>query len=72
MTIVDKLKNLLPELEYGRGTHVEWRDCDQRYRDENPSIGDKEFHNKLVKIYDNRISTVKEAIEILEKWELNK
>lgn len=64
---VARLKNIIPELEYARETHVQWRDCHQKYRDENPSIGDSAFHKKYVEIYDERIAAIKEAIEIINK-----
>lgn len=28
--LADELDGLLPELEFARQTHVEWRDCDLR------------------------------------------
>ena len=56
-----ELDGLLPELEFARETHVQWRDCDQSWRDANPSIGDSAFHDGYVTIYDTRISTIKRA-----------
>lgn len=64
---IKKLEDLLPELRHGRGTHIEWRDCHQKYRDDNPDIGDSEFHAELVRVYDNRIETILEAIELLKE-----
>jgi len=58
------LKELLPDLEYGRETHVLWRDCHQKYRDQNPHIGDVKHHDRYVEIYGNRISTVMDAIDV--------
>lgn len=63
--IAARLDALLPDLEYSRETHVQWRDCDQRYRDENPAIGDAEFHAKAVSWYDERIAAIKEAAAAL-------
>lgn len=60
-----KLAALLPGLEFSRQTHVEWRDCDQSWRDRNPSIGDSAFHDKCVKEYDERIASINEAIKAL-------
>lgn len=65
--IVDRLNALIPELEYSRETHIQWRDCDQRYRDENPDIGSAAFHDEQVKIYDERISAINEAIAALAR-----
>ena len=64
--LIDRLNNLLPELEHGKETHRQWRDCDQKYRDENPDIGDKDFHTNLVKVYENRISCVTDALEYIK------
>lgn len=61
-----RLKKLLPELEFGRGTHIQWRDCPQIYREKNPDIGDIEFHQKCVDTYDERIATIKDAITFIE------
>lgn len=60
-----RLKALIPGLEYSRETHRQWRDCDQKYRDENPAIGDPDFHQKCIDEYDERISAIKEAIGAL-------
>jgi len=57
----EALEDLLPELEYARETHVQWRDCAQVFRDNNPQIGDSNFHAEMVVTYDKRISTIKEA-----------
>ena len=64
--IVMRLKNLLPELDYARETHRQWRDCDQKYRDKNPDIGESEFHAKYVDIYDERISAIEETVTFLQ------
>ena len=66
-THIIRLKNLLPDLIYSKETHRQWRDCDQKYRDENPDIGDSEFHAKYVDIYDERISAIEEIITFLQK-----
>lgn len=60
--IVDRLNSLLPELNYNRETHRQWRDCEQKYRDRNPEIGDSKFHADCVKLYDERIESIKLAI----------
>ena len=65
--LVMRLKNLLPELNYAKETHRQWRDCDKKYRDKNPDIGDSEFHAKYVDIYDERISTIEEAVTFLQE-----
>ena len=70
MTLQERLLAILPDLEHGRETHNIWANCDQKYRDENPDIGDVEFHLAHVRIYDERISLVTEAaskIDSLEK-----
>lgn len=64
--LIERLGNLVPELEYGRETHVQWRDCDQKYRDAEPSIGTREFHADMVTKYDERIACVRAAIAYIE------
>lgn len=64
-----RLKALLPNLEYSRETHVEWRDCHQKYRDENPRIGDAKFHQTCVDDYDERITAINDTIEFFYKLE---
>lgn len=64
--VANRLQALLSELEYARQTHVEWRDCDQSYRDANPHIGDSAFHQNCVSIYDERIDAIKEAVKVLQ------
>ena len=64
--VVKRLLNLLPDLEYSRQTHVIWRDCDQKYRDENPDIGDVDHHKQCIAEYDERITAIKEAVETIE------
>lgn len=61
----NRLAALLPDLEYAQETHVQWRDCDQRYRDMNPDIGSAEFHAQLVREYNERIEAIREAIVCL-------
>jgi hypothetical protein len=63
----DRLEALLPELEYSRQTHIEWRDCSQEYRDRNPQIGNAEFHDSCVKDYDERIAAITEAAALLRR-----
>lgn len=65
MEPVADLLSLIPDLEYGKETHRQWRDCDQSRRDANPDIGDSAFHDSLVDIYNNRIATVKFAADQL-------
>ena len=65
LIIIQRLEGLLPELQYSRETHVQWRDCDQSYRDRNPEIGEAEFHARAVQDYDNRICVIRDAIEHL-------
>ena len=64
--LIMRLKNLLPELNYTRETHRQWRDCHKKYRDKNPDIGNSEFHEKYVDIYDERISAIEEAMTFLQ------
>lgn len=64
-----KLRGLLPKLEYARETHRQWRDCHQSYRDANPDIGDSAFHQQAVDDYDERIRLIKEAADRLEAAE---
>lgn len=64
--LIQRLEALIPDLEDGRETHRDWRDCHQKYRDKSPDIGDKNFHARYVLIYDERISAVKEAIEFIK------
>lgn len=65
--ISERLEALLPELEYSRETHVQWRDCEDKWRRANPQIGDKAFHAEMVRVYDERISTIKQAAEALRQ-----
>lgn len=65
-TLTARMRELLPKLEYGRETHVQWRDCDQKYRDAEPSIGTREFHAEMVDEYDERIACFKAAIAYIE------
>jgi len=60
-TLAAELEALLPELEYSRQTHIEWRDCPQHCRDRNPEIGSAAFHADAVKQYDVRIETIRRA-----------
>ncbi len=62
LQICQMLEALIPELAEGQETHRIWRDCDQKYRDSNPSIGDKEFHTNMVKTYQIRIDIIRSAI----------
>jgi hypothetical protein len=50
---------IIEELKYSQETHRIWRDCDQKYRDENPDIGDSEFHDNMVLTYQTRIDFIK-------------
>ena len=69
--LIVELTKLIPDMEHGRETHRQWRDCDQIHRDKEPSIGDKDFHTRLVTVYDNRIRVIQGAINyILNKFKL--
>ena len=63
---ITRLENLLPELNYAKETHRQWRDCDQEHRDKNPDIGDSDFHAKYVDIYDERISAIEGVVIFLK------
>lgn len=63
----EELEGLLPELEYARETHVQWRDCQQKDRDANPDIGDADFHERMVRTYDVRIETIRKAASLLRR-----
>jgi hypothetical protein len=65
--VVERLTALLPDLEYSRQTHVDWRDCESKYRVANPDIGDAEFHAQCVREYDERIGAIREAIDLLSE-----
>lgn len=69
LKICKELESLLPGLEYSRQTHVLWRDCEQKYRDENPEAGDKEHHIQCIEEYDQRIATIKDAINTITEQE---
>jgi hypothetical protein len=60
-----RLALLIPELEHDRETHRQWRDCDESYRQRNPSIGDSKFHADCVAMYDERIRTARLALETI-------
>jgi len=62
LEICKNLESLIPELVYSQETHIVWRDCDQKHRDANPSIGDKDFHRDMVKTYQVRIDVIMSAI----------
>ena len=47
-SLLERLSALLPELEFSKETHRQWRDCEQIYRDQNPMIGDRAFHDTQV------------------------
>lgn len=61
--VVLELKALLPLLEYGRETHVQWAAADQKDLDANPRIGDRKFHSEMVEQYDMRIRGINRAIK---------
>lgn len=66
--VVTRLRNLLPELEFGRGTHVVWRDWllkDPENEKVNPHAGSAEFHAGYVGTYDERIAAINAAIAAL-------
>jgi len=62
LEICKNLESLIPELVHSQETHRMWRDCDQKHRGANPSIGDKEFHSNMVKTYQVRIDVIMSAI----------
>lgn len=64
--LIGRLEALLSDLEFSRETHRQWRDCDQSYRDQNPDIGDDQFHAQMMNVYDERISVIVDAIECLK------
>ena len=65
--IRERLENMLEGLEERRETHKQWRDCDQVYRDQNPSIGDSDFHAHCVEEYDEYIDTVQGAMSLIDR-----
>lgn len=67
LTICKNLNSLVIELYEGQETHRIWRDCNQKYRDLNPDIGDEKFHAKMVKTYQLRIGTIKSAIIYIQE-----
>jgi hypothetical protein len=70
--MADRLEKLLPELEYSRKTHVQWRDAPAHWHTENPDIGDPAYHASCIVDYDTRISTIKEAAALLRLHFQNK
>ena len=71
--VIQRLDALLPELQEGRITHVEWGewmagDTDGSRMAKNPDIGDAGFHAHMVEVYDTRIQTVKAARAALLKY----
>lgn len=66
--MADRLASLLPELEYSRGTHIQWRDAPKKWHEENPDIGDRDHHIECIGCYDNRIQTIKDAEKMLRSF----
>lgn len=65
-SLLERLSALLPELEFSKETHRQWRDCEQIYRDQNPMIGDPAFHDTQVELYEERIETILDTISLLK------
>lgn len=63
----DRLEALLPELEYSRQTHVEWRDCSIATRTSATKGIVAAYHDSCVKDYDERIAAIKEATALLRR-----
>ena len=66
--IVARLRALLPDLEWGRETHVQWRDYLASGRAPSGAdrdVGDAAFHQRLVEIYDERIAAVCQAADFI-------
>lgn len=67
MKAATRLANLLPELHRGRMTHVKWRDYFAAFPDlagnpEFEKLGDAEFHQAQIEIYDERIGSISEMV----------
>jgi len=66
--LLSRVQDLIPLLEDGRETHVEWRDwlkANPENEKVNPDAGDAEFHAAMVKEYDERLQVMKEVIDVL-------
>lgn len=64
----ERLRAILPELYHSRETHRQWRDHIRANPGElrrNPDIGDADFHDRMVGVYDERIDAINEAIDRL-------
>lgn len=66
-SILADLQALLPDMKDGRKTHEIWAICHQKYRDDNPDIGGKDFHLGMIDVYDKRIETINNAITFIEE-----
>jgi len=66
---IEQLKNLLPGIEFGRGTHVDWAE----WFEKNPTdprikaLGDTDFHRNREAEYDARILAINSAITEIER-----
>jgi CRISPR/Cas system CMR subunit Cmr6 (Cas7 group RAMP superfamily) len=68
--IATRLRRLLPLLEHGKETHVQWRNYLRHPlvpASAAKDVGDAHFHQKMVEEYDERIGAVSEAIGFLER-----
>lgn len=66
--VIAQLEAVLPEVEFGRGTHVTWRDWlrkDPENAKVNPHCGDADFHEKCIAEYDARLKAMRDAITCL-------
>ncbi len=67
-TLPNRLRALVPELEHGRQTHLDWGayiDKHPEYLKEHPDFGDVDHQAEQVEEYNKRIRTVLEAAEAL-------
>ena len=68
--IEEELKSLLPGLEFGRKSHVVWRDFYQAYpaMEEKYGLQTGNLKHQITQIeeYDKRIRIIKRAIEYIE------
>ena len=68
--VAERLRKLIPELECGRKTHLDWGAYFERYpaaMAQQPDLGDVSFHKENVAVYNERIAAIQEAIEALKE-----
>lgn len=69
MALVGELRGLIPALEYGRATHLDWGQWLEKHPEQlahEPGLGDMSHHREQVQVYDDRIRLINAAIAVIE------